>query len=181
MLDHFTSEEQKEKCIHALELSIDMWSRMTPTQYCKNDILDHMWMDGTLDKKDRPLNECFLCQFVDEETRNRIYALIEQDAVQGKAYADSMAYYASGMDCARFCPVCWNKKDNPENREDRQETVCQLDGSPYDAYRHMIPVNRKMDKKKILEDMVSLLKESLDDVRKMPVRPDMEEEKAWPA
>lgn len=154
MLKYFASEQQKERCIRALELSIDMWKRMTPVRYMKRDRLAEMRKDGTIPKDSDPENYCFLCQYVKEETFS-------------PENKDDIPTYClhSGLNCTDFCPVCWDKKYNPENQE-KDDTICQMYGTSYDHYRQAVGWDQK---ETALRDMISLLEQSLEQVKQMPI------------
>lgn len=138
MRPYFTSETQKKNCIHAVEDSLTMWKYIldemekgrTVTKLHATDELKVMDPCPLHQVRTIPLNWCFLCQYVMNQT------IVE---TTDEEYEQVRGSYAGAMLCDRFCPIIWNPADNPENQDGKDEfgndvTPCESKGSPYYDY-----------------------------------------------
>lgn len=163
MRDYFDSDAQKNRCLDALDDAIRIWNKMKPGDTDKESAIRQLKKTGRLPSCCEFENDCPLCQYAKDETDRHAENHYHRDALYDE--------YESGFCCDLYCPVIWDKENNPEN-EDRGEVPCQHDASPYETWRNAIFEEDRSEEpmEHILENMRTILSETRKQVQDLPVR-----------
>lgn len=151
MLDHFTSRKQKTDCIEAIKNSLEVWKSLTPWTLDKIDAVYDLIALGVL-PEGVPEYGCHLCEYVKKQS----------DA-------------SGSRQCEMFCPVIWDKENNPENHKDGTTPPCCAKTSPYHEYENICDDEEYYDStdedyiEKTLEEVRTLLRNALERARMLPV------------
>lgn len=111
MLPKFQDKEQKKDCLDALTCVIKHWSIIAEHGTTKDhaiDILREMSAElGYGIPEEIPYSDCYLCDYVEKQTKKRNLPPKEGSAC--------------GMNCQALCPVIWDPVKNPQNRDIPEE------------------------------------------------------------
>lgn len=157
MLATFETKKQKEDCLLALRHSILLWERMADTgSYSKVQALGSLKWEGAFPPDTAVYGlrfGCFLCD------NTELQMMLHKD------FGD--------LDCARYCPVLWDKKNNPNNGVKKDYgSPCCCGRSPYNTWRRADTPEKR---KKAAAGVLQLLKETLEQAEKMPIQKERKE------